>query len=49
MKRSEEELYEPGEMGEIRFPLHRCGRGSKPFCYHVGVGAPPMLVYFSGD
>ena len=25
------------------------GRGSKPIWYHFGVGAAPILVYFSGD
>ena len=25
------------------------GCGSKPFWYYFGVGAPPILVYFSGD
>ena len=26
-----------------------CGCGSKPLGSHFGVGAPPILVYFSGD
>ena len=31
----------------IREGQHGCG--SNPFWYHFGVGAPPSLVYFSGD
>ena len=26
-----------------------CGCGSKPCWYYFGIGAPPILVYFSGD
>ena len=29
--------------------LYVCGCGSKPVESHFGVGAPPVLVYFSGD